>query len=124
MRISDWSSDVCSSDLSWMHRVFSKCWSSSIDGVKLVNIDAAIERANSAFKAKKIMALQHSKFEDVDQAMASQGINSVKVITMRQAFLNNVMRHMVPGTYFSRSEERCVGQECVSTCRSGWSPHH
>src|SRR3546814_1553354 len=47
------------------------------------------------------MALQHSKFEDVDQAMASQGINSVKVITMRQAFLNNVMRHMVPGTYFS-----------------------
>src|SRR3546814_3698294 len=23
-----------------------------------------------------------------------------------------------------RSEERCVGKECVSTCRSGWSPYH
>src|SRR3546814_4648058 len=23
-----------------------------------------------------------------------------------------------------RSEERRVGEECVSTCRSGWSPYH
>src|SRR3546814_2457901 len=23
-----------------------------------------------------------------------------------------------------RSEERRVGKECVSTCRSGWSPYH
>src|SRR3546814_19358342 len=23
-----------------------------------------------------------------------------------------------------RSEERRVGKECVSTCRSGWSPNH
>src|SRR3546814_1684177 len=23
-----------------------------------------------------------------------------------------------------RSEERCVGKECVSTCRSRWSPYH
>src|SRR3546814_12215599 len=23
-----------------------------------------------------------------------------------------------------RSEERSVGKECVSTCRSRWSPHH
>src|SRR3546814_4877481 len=75
-----------------MHRVFSKCWSSSIDGVKLVNIDAAIERANSAFKAKKIMALQHSKFEDVDQAMASQGINSVKRSEEHTSELQSLMR--------------------------------
>src|SRR3546814_15769791 len=25
---------------------------------------------------------------------------------------------------FGRSEERRVGQECVSTCRSRWSPFH
>src|SRR3546814_13098929 len=24
----------------------------------------------------------------------------------------------------TRSEERRVGKECVSTCRSRWSPHH
>src|SRR3546814_19024751 len=26
--------------------------------------------------------------------------------------------------YTLRSEERRVGQECVSTCRSRWSPYH
>src|SRR3546814_16843271 len=28
------------------------------------------------------------------------------------------------GTEGTRSEERRVGQECVSTCRSRWSPYH
>src|SRR3546814_2152954 len=27
-------------------------------------------------------------------------------------------------TWTSRSEERRVGKECVSTCRSRWSPYH
>src|SRR3546814_15379409 len=27
-------------------------------------------------------------------------------------------------TAFTRSEERRVGKECVSTCRSRWSPYH
>src|SRR3546814_17093588 len=27
-------------------------------------------------------------------------------------------------TQFNRSEERRVGKECVSTCRSRWSPSH
>ena len=27
-------------------------------------------------------------------------------------------------TKLSRSEERRVGKECVSTCRSRWSPYH
>src|SRR3546814_20888487 len=26
--------------------------------------------------------------------------------------------------YVARSEERRVGKECVSTCRSRWSPYH
>src|SRR3546814_13642557 len=29
-----------------------------------------------------------------------------------------------PSPYVGRSEERRVGKECVSTCRSRWSPHH
>src|SRR3546814_16904993 len=28
------------------------------------------------------------------------------------------------GNLYSRSEERRVGKECVSTCRSRWSPYH
>src|SRR3546814_9239583 len=30
----------------------------------------------------------------------------------------------IPGGHEVRSEERRVGKECVSTCRSRWSPYH
>src|SRR3546814_4662199 len=30
----------------------------------------------------------------------------------------------ISGTGLDRSEERRVGKECVSTCRSRWSPYH
>src|SRR3546814_3924406 len=30
----------------------------------------------------------------------------------------------LPQPYLERSEERRVGKECVSTCRSRWSPYH
>src|SRR3546814_14570150 len=33
-----------------------------------------------------------------------------------------LLNERVPDTTFLRSEERCVGKECVSTCRSRWSP--
>src|SRR3546814_20547086 len=29
-----------------------------------------------------------------------------------------------PSAFIGRSEERSVGKECVSTCRSRWSPYH
>src|SRR3546814_18775374 len=32
--------------------------------------------------------------------------------------------HAAFGGYKKRSEERRVGNECVSTCRSRWSPYH
>src|SRR3546814_18219502 len=34
----------------------------------------------------------------------------------------NLARHL--GVDADRSEERRVGKECVSTCRSRWSPYH
>src|SRR3546814_17950777 len=35
-----------------------------------------------------------------------------------------VLRNHVAGYRLSRSEERRVGKECVSQCRSRWSPSH
>src|SRR3546814_15776717 len=32
--------------------------------------------------------------------------------------------HQIGGEAEQRSEERRVGKECVSTCRSRWSPYH
>src|SRR3546814_20192449 len=75
MRISDWSSDVCSSDL-----------------IVYFSSDAA-----DGLEAR--MAGKPDDFRAVDTAR-----DDVCLI--------------------GRSEERRVGKECVSTCRSRWSPYH
>src|SRR3546814_3328863 len=38
--------------------------------------------------------------------------------------VNHSTRHTRESGYPFRSEERRVGKECVSTCRSRWSPYH
>src|SRR3546814_7639380 len=78
MRISDWSSDVCSSDL----------------------------LPRSMYKNK------HELFEQVFQAILKSGENGV--------FQTEICKEFS----LDRSEERRVGKECVSTCRSRWSPSH
>src|SRR3546814_8146658 len=79
MRISDWSSDVCSSDLA----IF--------DGVTCEGKAALVLRGDGA--RVDGVVFQNMRVPDGNGA----GI---------------------------RSEERRVGKECVSTCRSRWSPYH
>src|SRR3546814_9776027 len=51
-------------------------------------------------------------------------------INRAPAFCFSATNSFVPGLVkaqsvpFLRSEERRVGKECVSTCRSRWSPYH
>src|SRR3546814_16293593 len=40
---------------------------------------------------------------------------------VKRAIFASVGQHL---SDTARSEERCVGKECVSTCRSRWSPDH
>src|SRR3546814_18609146 len=49
-----------------------------------------------------------------------------RVMVMRYLFAIAVDQHMPPDWYdwVYRSEERRVGNECVSTCRSRWSLYH
>src|SRR3546814_6746353 len=42
----------------------------------------------------------------------------------RRQALARRMRLLALEVFFLRSEERRVGKECVSTCRSRWSPYH
>ena len=37
---------------------------------------------------------------------------------------NNQAASAPHSVYFSRSEERRVGKECIAVCRSRWSPYH
>src|SRR3546814_5130064 len=84
MRISDWSSDVCSSDLFVTGTPF-----------EAVNSDG----------------------EPTGQKVAyGEEYSAVHVPSP----IRNRMRSII----VYRSEERRVGKECVSTCRSRWSPYH
>src|SRR3546814_4176383 len=98
MRISDWSSDVCSSDLLAIQQVALAC-PKSADIVQAGNfgpIRTFVEYANKEQKARFLPDLLAGK----------------KLISLGMTEPD------------ARSEERRVGKECVSTCRSRWSPYH
>src|SRR3546814_16007810 len=55
---------------------------------------------------------------------AGFGMFSVTVTTSAFATLTPQLRGEGTAMLALRSEERRVGKECVSTCRSRWSPYH
>src|SRR3546814_15625417 len=97
MRISDWSSDVCSSDLLFGQR---------------------LQRGETATAGLdfELAALSFAHDKVLEQAARSNVCPQLEV-GQHVARLANVARAR-------RSEERRVGKECVSTCRYRWSPYH
>src|SRR3546814_5676068 len=91
LRISDWGSDVCSSDLT----------------------DIPVE------------LLPH-----LARALLDADLSQIDRLVIQPPYV--VSGRLSDGTYIltpdieaiQRSEERRVGKECVSTCRSRWSPNH
>src|SRR3546814_16426248 len=94
MRISDWSSDVCSSDL--------------IYPVEGLQVHGDVEG-----QAMEAAAVAH--------ADAERGNLGAVDVDAGRAWLARALD--VPFGQ-CRSEERRVGKECVSTCRARWSPEH
>src|SRR3546814_4305349 len=78
-RISDWSSDVCSSDL------------------------AGASSTHSASPSDRWVKTEKRRIDSISSPNSSTRIACSSV---------------------ARSEERRVGKECVSTCRSRWQPDH
>src|SRR3546814_14985878 len=100
MRISDWSSDVCSSDL--IADLFLAIAERSANSEIVASIAAIGDR------------LQLSRhFDAMILADIDAEYNAIAI-----AFADAEPQAQV------RSEERRVGKECVSTCRSRWSPYH
>src|SRR3546814_16745254 len=85
MRISNWSSDVCSSDLCWRCRLSS------------TRMPTTTDSASSVIRLR----LKPNQCITANVGMIDSGSATA-----------------------DRSEERRVGKECVSTCRSRWSPYH
>src|SRR3546814_2133112 len=96
MRISDWSSDVCSSDLR-----FSPLYRRQLEryryGMGVFKVDWAL--------ADRV------PFRDA-------GCRQAGTVHLGGSFQE------IAASEAARSEERRVGKECVSTCRSRWSPDH
>src|SRR3546814_10494581 len=91
MRISDWSSDVCSSDLT------------ALTGLDFLGFGLPPGSPSLG-------------------ELLSQGKNNLQApwLGLTAFFTLAVMLSLL----IFRSEERRVGKECVSTCRSRWSPYH
>src|SRR3546814_14070911 len=63
----------------------------------------------------------YRQFETVQKAVAQRHAQRVDV---SEDLLRRLYEMGDRRDFFFRSEERRVGKECVSTCRSRWSPHH
>src|SRR3546814_14842283 len=104
MRISDWSSDVCSSDLTAEPSL------KSSDIACRLPTDKELE-ANP--KTKRLCFVE------------TRGENATFIIPPTEGY-SFIQEKDIPTLTESkrRSEERRGGKECVSTCRSRMSPYH
>src|SRR3546814_12925487 len=104
MRISDWSSDVCSSDLS------EKRTSLNVETEEVIQYKGSHTVGYSGVVVpKKNTPLSFSVPGTVSKIAVEEGQQVNKGQLLAQ---------------LNRSEERRVGKECVSTCRSRWSPYN
>src|SRR3546814_11282904 len=105
MRISDWSSDVCSSDLLVVVPVADqKKGKEAGQFPEEGDLDKISRQDNAEHRA-------HERLQEREKARYGIG---------RRHIIARVEAH----ERADRSEERRVGKECVSTCRSRWSAYH
>src|SRR3546814_15869308 len=102
MRISDWSSDVCSSDLIIV------CTVECNQGVMYPVAEGGVTchaTGGSKPQCRRI------------------GLHGAQACRRTKDLAEGGWLHLHALAISRRSEERRVGKECVSTCRSRWSPY-
>src|SRR3546814_14198765 len=107
MRISDWSSDVCSSDL-----------------IARLHAASALLPAASWLpcRIEQLAAEPRFTVEQVQALLDDPRGDGLPARTRSAALLFRGIKALAARN--TRAEERRVGKECVSTCRSRWSPDH
>src|SRR3546814_10723353 len=104
IRISDWSSDVCSSDLIHFDQPFHARPGFS-----------ALEEIRKTWTGVKWLI-------EVDVRGFFDNIDHDILLGLLARRIDDPVFIGLIGTMLKRSEERSVGKECVSKCRSRWSP--
>src|SRR3546814_11278477 len=127
MRISDWSSDVCSSDLAEAHLGAARQALATAEA----NFSSAAQTVHSFDLLRKERGLteedtpeqlglrseQHRESLD----LAQRDLRILETVRLN-AELEQAKQEESPAN--ERSEERRDGKECVNKCRSCWSPYH
>src|SRR3546814_17163367 len=103
MRISDWSSDVCSSDLLGNTTV-----ELSIGKAPLIAIDDFLVKVPDSWREEQLFDQQLVAVPEIGILILGHG----------------TVPYLLKPVSRPRSEERRVGKECARTCRSRWSPYH
>src|SRR3546814_13430656 len=101
MRISDWSSDVCPSDLSSKRER---------EVMMATELNISLSEGSAANMGDGLYLVRQ-------EAGGEKHCVSLTVADMHKMLQNAL------GCPLERSEERRVGKECVSTGRSRWSPY-
>src|SRR3546814_15839888 len=101
MRISDWSSDVCSSDLSSLELFIGRIGTAVFDEIPSVCLHRSDPRSST---------------------YVSLGCGDLRAKGLQERPNVASARAVVRLHPTRRSEERRVGKECDSTCRSRWLP--
>src|SRR3546814_16458139 len=111
MRISDWSSDVCSSDL--VRMVGGKAQLAAVLVGKIgLGLDAGRMHQRHHLLEDPPLGQRHHQLAVTD-CRTHRKVTLILYLVLRRAPHRE-----------RRSEERRVGKEGVSTCRSRWSPYH
>src|SRR3546814_11171110 len=121
MRISDWSSDVCSSDLPHAGGVRRQARPAVRPGAGPPPSPEGVARMlNLAeYRRKPALLADHLPWA----ALVAPGVVLNKDGSFQRSFRFRGP-DLASATEPESSEERRVGKECVSPCRSRWSPNH
>src|SRR3546814_17222435 len=122
MRISDWSSDVCSSDLGiFLVKQAFYC----LFDIYLINTcqKAQPSQINTQHRQSRIPDQSYRIKQSPVTSQAQQKLRITRQILMRikRCALVRPVNLLIAK---KRSEERRVGQACDSTCRSRWSTNN
>src|SRR3546814_19215779 len=89
---------------------------------RLMRLDTAGEVVTAAMSGIEYAELEHVTDDLRDTCLFGSGVTAAAAVRLRRELDGAGFQDV--RIILSRSEERRVGKECVSTCRSRWSPYH
>src|SRR3546814_17189207 len=93
-----------------------------VDPKDRVGLSRQYRSLREAFSEQEAVKAINEKLKGGSESLTQRALSLAIDISQRYTWESGLVAHLddLP----LRSEERRVGKECVSTCRSRWSPYH